>query len=307
MPEYLFVAHLALLCCIYLFELPILIIGCIQIFKDWNKTYLVKRHRVLIVGAVIFLSIVAFCVNPVASIEYITTGDTVISSGAIRMLGLFPLGYSFVIISNVRIWMLYYDTNYTKFKLQKSWLKAIDPTVSKSYNQLKLKFDDSSTINDDINNKDNKKLSPIDINLNWFDKHEQTYGNDKYLIKRLLFGFFLVYGLTIGTLVITSNSARIFLISLQILVLTSNAPAVIFPCVLYFKLRHFYLDELGIRKEMITIIIIASGYFVVIIFAFIAFLILNWISLKLYEFIFSCSICGLTTCGIYVHTIYHHC
>lgn len=118
-----------------------------------------------------------------------------------------------------RIWLLYYDIHLSKLQLQRVWLKVIDPNI---------------------------------IKQNWFAKNQKTFGNANYLIKYALIMTILysIWNVSVRIISTTSNNnntlAKILDLIDTIIVLCA---AIIFGG-LIFKLRSFYYDTLGIKREL---------------------------------------------------------
>ena len=117
-------------------------------------------------------------------------------------------------INIIRIWLLYFDMNISKFKNQNGWRIIIDPNCQST---------------------------------NWYFQKLNTYGNSNYLFK---YGFLFVLVCSTIRIVLSYTFDIIFawLFTYAIYSLQIVAPVVI-----YFKLRHFYYDSLFIRQEFLTL------------------------------------------------------
>ena len=128
----------------------------------------------------------------------------------------YPCLILLITIPLVRMWLLYYDTQISKLKLQKAWLSVIDTNAESG---------------------------------NWFRKHERTFGNAVYLTK-----FCVTYAILLT--IINALLRRILLetgISIMRMVDTMNGIiSYVLIGIIWYKLRKCQYDNLGIRHEMIA-------------------------------------------------------
>lgn len=192
------------------------------------------------------------------------TGGTFITQYYFVIFLLIPLLYTFVALNILRIWLLYFDINITKFNLQKAWQSVMDPMLETQ---------------------------------NWFKQHEQTYGNAIFLIKYCL--LFVIFFSTTSGLLRTFNLITIERIMSWIITLALTICAII----IWFKLKHFHIDHLGIRREMVAIFRIGCFFFITGIII-LALRVSNVISENLYNIIWGFNVCiGLTALTI-ITTLY---
>lgn len=123
----------------------------------------------------------------------------------------------------IRAWLLYFDTNLTKHNLEKVWKSALDPTVH-----------------------DN----------NWFTNNQQKLGSPNFLLKFIISITFLVFGLGI----LWRNILFVPWID-RVQIWTIFSATFITSSCIWYKLRLFYNDSLGIRDEMVVFF---RGYLILV-------------------------------------------
>ena len=121
------------------------------------------------------------------------------------------------LIIMLRIWLLYYDINLSKFLRQKAWLIVIDPESGAN---------------------------------NWFKKNESTFGNSIFLVKYGM-SIMLIVCVISGILRFVNVSLIERLLSWFVVL-----SFIIFASIIWYKLRArgFYYDKLGIKKELLIMI-----------------------------------------------------
>ena len=193
--------------------------NALRILKyDWNKTYIVKRHRILLVTFIaICITIQIPCVLP-TSLHIIfpsnTTIDILYRYMATHLSVIMTLLGTFVF--SIRTWLLYFDLNLSKYNSEKIWLSAIDPTAQQT---------------------------------NWFYNRQQTFGNANYLMKH---GVLVAVFITILHALLRDEYGQIW--GGRVLFWTSVFVSVVVSVWCWIKLKPFYYDSLAIRKELIIIV-----------------------------------------------------
>ena len=179
------------------------------------------------------------------------------------MILFIPSLYICVLVAYLRIWLLYYDINLTKFLLQRAWLSAIDPAT------------------------DSK---------NWFNKHHHTLGNSTFLLK---YGILLVVLCAISSAVLRIFN---FLWIDRILNWFTVTFIAIVAGIIWFKLRQFYADSLGIKKEMVYIVRIGC-VFATIFICLIGLFYFKYLNEIMYNLCWRYQISALCTSAMFVFAI----
>ena len=214
-------------------------------YRDWmdKKAYIMKRRPILIYACVLSVSLIQFGFIPVASIQYLNrywnnsnATSTPCSSFLRIILAVFPVLVAGALLI-IRVWLLYFDINLSKYYLQKAWSSAITSPNSTS----------------NLNNKSMEK--EIQLNVNWFYKHQKTLGNVKYLTV-ITFIIIIIFCLIDFYIYIEISLVAASLFSLGCYGLTFIAFGIF-----YYKLKDCYFDELAIRKEfLISIMSLTPGF-----------------------------------------------
>ena len=242
-----------LLVVIFFIELPLQIIGCLALARDWYKTHFIKRHRILIISFLVSMSAIVYIYIPSVCIEFILTGDSIIFGIYGTSYFFVPCMYFSIFFTQLRFWLLYFDINLSKWRLQKEWLCVIDP-----------KFNE----NDE----------------NWFVLHQFTFGNSKYLLKC---GTISIIIISIISAILRSDifnnlspTNNIDLTNIErLLAIIISLSSVIIMIPLTFKIKNrFYNDNLGIKKELFSIVTVCMIYGIIygIMFGLYWFNIINW-------------------------------
>ena len=127
----------------------------------------------------------------------------------------YPSLYLVFFVGVTRVWLLYYDTQISKFNLHRQWLTVIDETNETT---------------------------------NWYKKHEDTLGNAWFLIK-MDAGIAMIFILVILTVRLLGYSFLAPIIDWGMVCILSIAIGWI-----WVKLKHFQYDTLGIRHEIGAIV-----------------------------------------------------
>lgn len=212
-----------------LFSLPLSAHCGLILRKDWNKIYIAKRHRRLVLVNICVtiigqLSLLAYSIEQIITESSLNTNSdhyqvTTFARYVLLHFILTPCLYLFILNTSVRIWLLYFEINKNELQLQMFWQTVIDP------NLLKLQK----------------------IQLNRFEKYHKTLGNSNYLVKCVLL-FTLIF-FTISTLLIQFKLnlfERLLSWSLILIVLFTAG-------IVWYKMRHCSYDKLGIRKEILIV------------------------------------------------------
>ena len=176
-----------------------------------------------------------------------------------------PLLFVFVFINCVRVWLLYFDTILSDLRKQQGWRNIINPITES-------------------------------VEKSFFFRTQHTWGNERYLLR---FGIIFV--------VVTSISVGLFriydLLLLERIVLWIFAILSAFAFLpVWYKLRGFYYDNLGIRTELwylivVSIILGSIGMFLAIIAQY------SIISIKTYNLSWVCL--GWLVVNSYLFVIVH--
>lgn len=195
--------------------LPLLIYSCCILHADWNKAYIAKRHRILVIISITLIFCIQFAYIMPSNILFLISGNTDIAYYYLVVISLIPIVYTYVTINTLRIWFLYFDINITKFRLEKAWLVALDPETEKH---------------------------------NWFYKHCNTFGNPYVLVKYSMI-IPIVFGL-IGSIfhLIGLNVIQ------RILTWTITLMIAITSGIIFYKLKSHHYDKLGIKIELIYVL-----------------------------------------------------
>ena len=258
------VFYIALAAWMSVVSLPLYLYGTATLYRDWNKAFFVKRHRVLIVVSIINLIGIQFVYLIPTCTEYLLNRTTETTYFYTIVTVLVPNTYSYFALNCIRAWLLYYDINITKFQKHKAWLSAIDPETE---------------------------------NKNWFKNKESTYGNSIFLFKYtaiLIILFALIC--TVFHLLLMQLMVRILTwIVITTLTVTTG--------VIWRKLKHYYYDNLGIRKEMLYtmrngLFWLSFGIFTVV------FVQIGMISFELYYVLFTFMVSCFANCLMFLLTVY---
>ena len=102
------ICHLILAAVIFCFNLPVTMYGILILYKDWNKLYVIKRHRILIVSETIANCIVQFVYIPFFCIELYINGNAKWMNFYGVAIILIPAVYANIIVISSRVWLLWY-------------------------------------------------------------------------------------------------------------------------------------------------------------------------------------------------------
>ena len=233
--NFLVVCHIFALIWTFCVILPIEIRAVYQMYHDWidKKAYIMKRRPVLIYGCVLSVSLIQFGFIPLVSIQYLNrhwnnsnATSTPCNSFLRIILSVFPIIFAGALLT-IRVWLLYFDINLSKYYLHKAWSSAITSP--------------NSTSND--NNK--SMQNEMQLNVNWFYKHQKTLGNVKYLTV-VTFIIIIICFLIDVYIYVEINLVGASLFSICCYGLTFIACGIF-----YYKLKNCYFDELAIRKEFV--------------------------------------------------------
>ena len=211
-------------------------------YRDWTqrKAYIVKRHPIAVVVGIFALAIVQFIFIPMASLEYLDITNNFQTSTLCTTFVRIPLSIvpttAAVSIGVIRLWLLYYDIHLSKYQLKKAW-SAVISSPNSGINLI--------TINDSTQKNVNANVDAnVNVQSNWFDKHQKTVGNATYLVVITCIIIFVVTLLDFSLYLFLDESAA------SIFVASYFAMGLIAMVLFYYKLKNSYFDELGIRKEM---------------------------------------------------------
>ena len=134
---------------------------------------------------------------------------------------LYPGIYLYVIVTSIRVWFLWYDLNVSKLQLQRAWRMVINPNSESE---------------------------------DWYFNNLATWGNP-YLILR--YGFIFAISFSVITVVLYLLGLDLFkwLVALFCLLIE-----VVFVLIMWLKMRTFYYDNLGIKKEFLYFWIVVFGF-----------------------------------------------
>ena len=139
---------------IYLVFAPVTIYGILIQYKDRQKSYIYKRSTLFVTSLIILACIMSMIYIPFTAIEGLLFGfnTTNISETYIYIFLCIPIGYQFIFVVIMRVWLLYYNIHLFKFEKQKIWISVIDSTLESK---------------------------------NWYKKNLNTFGNDKFLFYKI--------------------------------------------------------------------------------------------------------------------------
>lgn len=144
------IAALVLLIGIVVICVPIGIVSVLALKRDWNKTYFVKRERILVVGILIACGIMQYLCIPISFLLIVFKNPFLNSLYINVILPLYLINMVVgICLYSIRTWLLYFNLELTKYNLDKQWLVAMDPVTSST---------------------------------NWFKNKQQTLGSARYLL-----------------------------------------------------------------------------------------------------------------------------
>lgn len=141
------IAYVVLLSLLVLILVPFQIWCLLQIKQNWDEPYMKKRRRVLVLSLVSALCVFSFLLVPnqvIYDIYFSEREDgqyfcfTVDSNiycyiaSIICWIILFPTGIFSSSLFPIRVWLLYYDLQLSRFAQNKEWQMAINPTIESS-------------------------------------------------------------------------------------------------------------------------------------------------------------------------------
>lgn len=271
------VVHVCLLGIVFIIAFPTLLIGIYHMSVDWKKrkAYLIKRHPMALVFTIVCLCMNLFGFLPYASMEYLLKNASKACNSYIRVIFNYTPFTAALSIQIVRLWLVYYDINLAKYRLEKAWSSAIEtapplppaaPDNSKTNKEKGKRSSSLATRTISIYSTASTGKSPDDVNNsksnNWFYNHQKTWGNVKYLIGITLIIVFAISATVLGIFHFADkNGASIAAIVMSVYFALTVGSGALF----YWKLKNVYFDELFILREMLDLVIFAIPSCIVII------------------------------------------
>ena len=238
------IASIILLGFVCLISAPITVYCALNLRRDWNRLYVVKRHRLLVLIALVAINLCQLIYVPVYLVLHIIAYSNKSESDGKEYLSfasdvdfygvnivLVPCWYLYILVMSFRLWLLYFDMEFTQYNLEKEWLHVIDPS-------LKTKKE-----------------------TNYFASHQFTTGSSKYLLLRYGIAIIVTCSL-ISFLFRLSNETVIFS---RVMTLIVGFLFVSFSIVIWriMKRKTDWSDELCIRDELLMIFKFGSVIFII--------------------------------------------
>ena len=198
--------------------LPTMIYGIYNLFQ-WKHTVIMqKRHYGLSVAiAILFLLDLIFMA--VYIIVYGGAADFQTSGPILTVfIGIYAIIVMYLIF--IKVWLHYYDVKFNTISLATSWKSVVNPDAS------------------------------MDTD-NWYLKHKQTYGNRKYLLKKLVMLGVIIVLLWLLVQIITTpllNSNQTTTLDAAIIIMFGVIPIVLTMHIAFCKIPSFH-DNFYIKKE----------------------------------------------------------
>ena len=139
-----------------------------------------------------------------------------------EQLILFPGLFLYVVVTSIRVWFLWYDLNVSKLQLQRAWRVALNPNSESQ---------------------------------DWYFQNQNIWGNP-YLILKYGIVYAIIFSIVTITLYLNDLNLYKWLVALFCLLVE-----VVWVLLMWLKMRKFYYDNLGIKKEFL--------YFWIVVFIFI--------------------------------------
>ena len=212
---------------IFFVSFPVYIVGIHKIKRNWTKTFIVKRHRVLLVHKIAAacgmhcICIPLICTSIILRHfkGYENVANIIYVYISIPLMQTFA--FIFIFVMGIRNWLLYFDTNFSKYQLEKEWLSAINPTA---------------------------------VNTNWFKNKHKTLGNATYLSRIAVLVAVILYLLDFSLrFSALYKGYNILWIIANWIFWFFALISVGFSFWCWKKLKGIYYDELGIRRELALI------------------------------------------------------
>merc|ERR1719491_548739 len=124
-------ALLVLVACICI-TTPLVVYCAHQLIKNWNEQYLIKRKRPVIVCLFCMLTYQSLIEVPSYAMTQLISDRDIkalpIATLPIVILNI-PIRIAFVLLINVRVWLLYFDFQFHSVVSSKPWQMLISPAA----------------------------------------------------------------------------------------------------------------------------------------------------------------------------------
>eukprot|EP01083_Nonionella_stella_P143815 447747_1 len=207
----------ATLGCIVLIVLPLCVLCIYKLYKNYNETYFIRRHSILVALSTLAFSSFLLLESPFYEILIIKYGslELVPHSYIVYASAFFKsFYYAIAIIYSLRVWLLYYEHKYHQQLSQHQWELFLNPSQITDY---------------------------------WFIYNRSTVGRPRVLYKGALILWLIVSLIHLNILLLTQNTSR-FYISYWSYLLFILALCVIFIAIIWRKLPRN--DEFEIKTEL---------------------------------------------------------
>ena len=231
---------MALIVVIVVFGLPLSVYCILILYRDWRRVYIVKRRRlivVMLVGCVMSCLLVYAPLYIAHDMGELDNHNQLFLDALVVLFWVWIEQLSWWLMFS-RYWLYYFDLKLTIFNNNKSWRMAIDP---------------------------------INESTDWFVKNINKYGNDKNVVKLVLFISIIQNLINLSVFVLVSTD-KIFVVYNLVRIGNKMIPASgILYLIITFKREaskhpdfvtniNDMGDSLGVYKELFTIAMFGMGY-----------------------------------------------